>query len=66
MGIRTNGNVGIGLAVPTNKLHVAGGISATAFMRLEQLLNVAAAAFAETLSRAEPGGSARCILKSAF
>src|SRR5438270_3627056 len=32
MGIRTNGNVGIGLTVPTNKLHVAGGISATAFI----------------------------------
>ena len=30
--LSTNGNVGIGLFTPTNKLHVAGGVSATAFV----------------------------------
>ncbi len=30
--LSTNGNVGIGLPAPTNKLHVAGGVSATAFV----------------------------------
>jgi hypothetical protein len=32
VAVLTNGNVGIGITSPTNKLHVAGGVSATAFI----------------------------------
>jgi hypothetical protein len=32
MLIDTNGNVGIGISIPANKLHVNGGVSATAFV----------------------------------